>query len=527
MRASKRNRLRALESLETRQMMAADIALNNGVLEIEGTSYNDIIEIRFHEDHVHVEAEQGFSDRNRTYSIEDINRIEIRGNAGDDQVHLFVDDLDNGITLNQIDLEFLGGDHNDTLLNETDIPTWADGGNHHDTLVGGWGNDVLLGGSGNDTLEGKGGNDTLEGGLGNDNLEGGTGDDTYRFVGYNLGFDHILELAGQGTRDEIDLSGVQTPEQNELIMLDLEATNEQYLDWSASGQHSRIQLSSGNAIERARGSASHANYIAGNSLANYLYGSSLDDMIFGRGGDDYLYGYNGNDLLSGGLGSDRLFGDSGHDVLLGGEYISQFAAAMSNAIASDGSINILDVQTQLRGQFGGGNYDTFMNQVDQQQTDASRDYIYGGHGNDLAFGDAGDDYIRGDRGNDLLIGGTGNDDIYGDEWYVNSRSSMGYDLLFGGSGSDDLFGGRGNDQLYGGDGRDALFGEDGDDWLFGGDDGEVDDLTGGIGRDQFVDEVFAYHFNGGWAHWYPIGMENENITDAVQGEDALISIYRW
>ncbi|MCR9297228.1 MAG: hypothetical protein NXI32_31405, partial [bacterium] len=235
MRLSKPSRrLRTLEKLESRQLMAADISLNNGVLEIEGTPYSDDVEIRFYNDRVRVRTEQGNSDRTRRYDIEDVSQILIHGYAGNDQVHIYAEDLDSGVTLHQIQLEFYGGNNNDTLLNETDIPTYAEGGNHDDTLIGGSGNDVLIGGTGDDTLEGAAGNDILEGGLDDDVLVGGVGDDTYRFANYDLGLDQIVEYAGQGLRDEIDLSGMQTPETNELIMLDLQTTNEQYLDWNNS-----------------------------------------------------------------------------------------------------------------------------------------------------------------------------------------------------------------------------------------------------------------------------------------------------
>jgi ELWxxDGT repeat protein len=136
--------------------------------------------------------------------------------------------------------------------------------------------------------------------------------------------------------------------------------------------------------------------------------------------------------------------------------------------------------------------------------------LHGGDGNDNLFGAAGNDQLFGDGGNDNLHGGGGNDQI------------------FGGSGNDSLFGGRGRDLLIGGDGRDALFGQEDDDILIGGkttfdsdpatlnaimsewsskhsfstriaalgtfinattvvDDGLRDQLSGGGGRDWFLD----------------------------------------
>ncbi len=74
-----------------------------------------------------------------------------------------------------------------------------------------------------------------------------------------------------------------------------------------------------------------------------------------------------------------------------------------------------------------------------------------------------------DKGNHKLTGTSAADSIYGFE------------------GNDELFGGKGNDKLFGGKGSDKLFGEDGDDYLNGGGNsrGELDQLTGGSGKDTF------------------------------------------
>ena len=65
-------------------------------------------------------------------------------------------------------------------------------------------------------------------------------------------------------------------------------------------------------------------------------------------------------------------------------------------------------------------------------------------------------------------------------------------MVLGESGNDMLNGGRGNDSVFGGAGGDRLFGDEGDDVLTAADMavgigvGEIDRLTGGVGRDRFV-----------------------------------------
>ncbi len=85
-------------------------------------------------------------------------------------------------SVTKIELDGLGGD--DTLKNDTDIPSRLDGGAGNDDLTGGGGADELIGGDGADKLRGGGGRDKLTGdgdapgpGDGPDQLDGGRGAD--------------------------------------------------------------------------------------------------------------------------------------------------------------------------------------------------------------------------------------------------------------------------------------------------------------------------------------------------------------
>ncbi|XZN98618.1 MAG: calcium-binding protein [Microcoleus sp.] len=100
--------------------------------------------------------------------------------------------------------------------------------------------------------------------------------------------------------------------------------------------------------------------------------------------------------------------------------------------------------------------------------------------------------LSGNASNDNLAGGTANDNIRGGAGNDYITGGDGNDALFGDSSNDTLYGGRGNDSVFGGSGNDRLFGDEGDDVLTGADAatgkgfGEIDRLTGGVGRDRFV-----------------------------------------
>ena len=119
----------------------------------------------------------------------------IYGGAGDD--HLYGEEHDD---------QLYGGLGNDTLNGGTGTNT-LEGGAGNDILIGGSQVDTLSGGDDADVLQGNQGDDTLDGGLGNDALQGGAGSDTYIF-GNGWGQDTILETAGNGNNDRIDLSQV-------------------------------------------------------------------------------------------------------------------------------------------------------------------------------------------------------------------------------------------------------------------------------------------------------------------------------
>jgi Ca2+-binding RTX toxin-like protein len=173
-----------VERLHLRTLLS-EITFAEGVLTIEGT--ND-------PDSVHVQSDEGPDGKEGTK---------------DDQVCVIVDGREQACVprsqVHKIVFKGKGGD--DCFVNETDIPSDADGGSGNDTLQGGGGRDTLNGGQGDDSLHGGGGADDLNGGEGDDTLKGGAGKDQLNggqgsdLVDGEGGADVITGGKGPGGRD--------------------------------------------------------------------------------------------------------------------------------------------------------------------------------------------------------------------------------------------------------------------------------------------------------------------------------------
>lgn len=125
--------------------------------------------------------------------ISDVSKIVFNGFAGNDRLTILVNQLNSGVTLDNILLEFHGGDNDDQLL----------GSMHNGVKT------VAFGDAGNDILMGSKYNDILEGGTGNDEVSGGGGNDTYVFAGSAyLGIDSILNEAANVNTDTLDFTNL-------------------------------------------------------------------------------------------------------------------------------------------------------------------------------------------------------------------------------------------------------------------------------------------------------------------------------
>jgi hypothetical protein len=294
------NRL-SIETLESREMMAADAVLVGGVLNITGTEQADRIVVS------QVTTPIGLMTVNVT--IQDIatgNQLINKSFINSSVVSVKVD--------------CFGGD--DVAENNTNKPSTMYGDNGTDRLVGGSAVDTLfsgriydqventgstlIGNGGNDYLYGCDRNDVLEGGDGDDQLMGARGDDTLRggansdrlFGG--LGRDTLF---GDGGADTLYGKDSLCGEDDPNIMYG--GNGNDVIFGALGGDH----LFGDSGFDTLHGGGG----------SDELWGGIEDDKLFGGDGNDYLYGEDGNDELHGNNGDDLCRGDRGDDWIAGGD----------------------------------------------------------------------------------------------------------------------------------------------------------------------------------------------------------------
>lgn len=161
-------------------------------------------------------------------------------------------------------------------------------------------------------------------------------------------------------------------------------------------------------IQSIYGAPGSTTDLIGSEGSDNLIGDSSDNTLSGGSGSDTLLGGTGKDIIYGNLETDQLSGGSGDDTIYGGQ---------NNGPASTGVGNASDGTSKQR---------------------EGTEYVLGGDGNDVIYGNYGSDVLSGGAGNDKLFGGQDSD------------------TLSGGSGNDTLYGNRGDDTLIGGSGSDVF-----------------------------------------------------------------------
>ena len=267
-------------------------------------------------------------------------------------------------------------DGNDTLVNKTSLPMYADGDTGDDVILGGPRPDTLHGASGNDRIYGYGGNDTLDGSVGNDLLSGGDGNDTLR--GW-WGNDTLYGGSGDDDLDGFD----------------------------------------------------------GNDR---LYGNDGSDLLRGYQGADYLEGDNGDDIMEGddprdgAVSADVMRGGAGRDTVSYAEYTKPVTVDLDGASGDDGQAGEHDtVGADVEDLVGGAGADhlTGNNANNQLFAGGGVDVVHGGGGNDTIYGDAGADWLYGDAGDDSLDGFE--DHPYADHIDGGTNTTTGDECLAGAS----------------------------------------------------------------------------------------------
>ena len=266
--------------------------------------------------------------------------------------------------------------------------------------------DLTIGG--NDTIYGNGGEDILIGGAGNDRIDGGTADD--------LIFGDAVQLFRRDVNPAVT-GNITSP---------------------------RFQALSGTQVYPSTGAPTDATNADNNTVwQNYRDGNGtyapdwaeytitlMDNSFATQAANDNSFG---NDYIAGGAGDDMIFGELGNDVIQGDGSIDYASGGSCTGVGAtwnaDSSITTCP------------SFDA--------PTDGS-DYIEGGGGNDVIFGNQGQDDIIG--GNSNLFGLT-----------TPTQRPDGTDLIFGGSGlaisqdnaGDTTANGHANDS-------DAIIGDNGD-----------------------------------------------------------------
>lgn len=219
-----------LEPLEKRDLLAAVVSVDNGILNIRGTDDGETIEIRYRDaNDPKSDVEVVITDLAGRWSMvarnprKTIESLFVRAYAGNDIVVNYTtiggsihgDAGDDALWAGTSGQWLYGGLNNDRIYGNSgddwlfggsgEDEIYGAGGVDHlygdgdrDTLAGGNGDDFLWGGGGADILYGQVGNDELHGGAGNDRLEGGIDND---FLYGDGGLDTLF---GQGGADWLE-----------------------------------------------------------------------------------------------------------------------------------------------------------------------------------------------------------------------------------------------------------------------------------------------------------------------------------
>ncbi|MEH6496578.1 MAG: DVUA0089 family protein, partial [Pseudomonas marincola] len=298
--------------------------------------------------------------------------------------------------------------------------------------------------------------------------------------------------------------------------------------------------------------------IEGGRAQDFLVGGEGNDILSGGAHNDYLEGGSGNDILEGNSGGDVLIDDQGMDILIGGSgtdviFGRRGAEDMEGGYGNDERPPEDFFKGGPRGGPDGteiGNEDGAFESLagdlligddlyltggygnDQGPPTISRDFMYGGSGNDGAFGDE-QEYMR-----DIIVAGDGDDLIFGDnahlpdyilenpieilflQWDIwNEANNNPYDFVDGMRYEVEYYYG-GADLIYAGWGDDVIFGQGGDDLILAGHGEDV--VAGGSGNDIMRGNEDDDSMFGGYGDDIMYG---DNDNDFMQGNEDDDTMY--
>ncbi|MCP9780196.1 MULTISPECIES: DUF4347 domain-containing protein [Cyanobium] len=412
--------------------------------------------------------------------------------------------------------------------------------------------DIIETTGGADTIEGNAGNDLIIGGVNNGDMDKLYGDaDTAKpnldGIDVILGDSGLVEFGLEGTpnRNSLDrvrshtdetpdgLGGADLISGNAGADLAMGGTGgdaiygDDDIAAAADQDGSDTLLGDNGVIDLAAMSAGAS--ASGDELR--LWGGSValirtTDSLAATGGQDTIEGNAAGDRIAGGVDRDSLYGDAitigsfdGNDTILGDNGSWQWL--------SDGDLaKVPEAGLANPGLVAGfSSVNTNITTLDLVTTEGP------------AIGDR--DTIEGDAGSDWLFGGTGADLIYGDDT-DGSGPATNNDLIFGDHGriypqfsvlpafpsrnffsidTGDTAGGEG-DQLFGEEGSDILLGQQGDDRIFGG--SGDDDMIGGHNVSGGFDELTSPQITAELNPPVNDLMDGGSGNDAMAGDNATI-----
>lgn len=274
-------------------------------------------------------------------------------------------------------------DMDDTVENQTSLPSEIYGGDGVDTLTGGSGNDrIVTRGMFTDRVTCGGGDDTVLG-------------DTTDLIASDC--EHVDRGSGM-----VDTPPATTTPPGTTPAPGAPPST---APSPSSPPDTVVPILEPGACAVPKRGTKGADLLTGTAGSDLLLGMGGKDRMTGSGGNDCLYGGGGNDVVRGGAGNDFLKGEAGDDRLDGNE-------------GDDG----------LAG-------------------DAGQDTINGSAGNDTMSGGSGGDRMNGGPGTDGLNGGAGRDVMNGGSGDDTLLGRAGGDRLVGGSGRNRIVGGAGNDGI--------------------------------------------------------------------------------
>jgi Ca2+-binding RTX toxin-like protein len=299
-------------------------------------------------------------------------------------------------------------DMDDTVDNQTSLPS---------EIYGGDGIDTLTGGSGNDRIVTRG--------MFTDRVTCGGGDDTVLADPADLiasDCEHVDRGSGMVDTAPATTTPPGTTPAPGAAPSPSSATS--------SPPDTVVPSLEPGACAVAKRGTRRADLLTGTAGSDLLLGMGGNDRLAGSGGNDCLFGGSGNDVVRGGAGNDFLKGEAGNDRLDGN--------AGDDGLAGDAGQDVIN---------GGAGDDT----------------MSGGSGGDRMNGGPGADGLNGGAGRDVMSGGPGDDTLLG---------RAGADRLVGGSGRNRISGGAGDDgidargggvdQISCGSGRDTVRADRGD-----------------------------------------------------------------